>query len=531
QMNEMKVKLEKSEDQLQSYANSMNLVFTGDKEKANVSDEKLRQLQAELSNAQAQRVALQAKNELAASGSADALAQVLDDPSLRSNTARLLELRQQLAQLSSTLTPQHYKVQQVQAQIAEVDAQRKKSEALIVQRMQNEFHEAERREKLVKADYDAQAAVVSEQASRTIHYNILQREVETNRQLYESLLQKVKEAGITSALRATNIQVIDPAVPAGIPFAPDLKHGAIAGLMCGLFAGVGLVLLREQMHRRIEGPGDGAFYLKAPELGVIPSRVMDRFDRRKGVGVLNSVFREKREDLAVVTSRRTHSLMAEAFRMMVTSILFQSRNRPLQAIVISSPGPAEGKTTVICNLAQAYAQINRRVLMIDCDMRRPRVHYAFGLPNDEGLTDLLAEKTPLEARSLFPYMLDTGIPGVTIIPAGSSDASSTNLIHSPRMAELIALARQQFDIILMDTPPMLHLSDARLIAALADGVVLVLRSGDTLRESALSARCQLVEDGTPLVGIALNDWNPKHSGYSTYKSYKNYYSSYKQQDQ
>jgi capsular exopolysaccharide synthesis family protein len=320
--------------------------------------------------------------------------------------------------------------------------------------------------------------------------------------------------------------VIDPAQPPASPFAPDLKQGALAGLLCGMFVGVGVVLLREQMHRCVEGPGDAAFYLKAPELGVVPSRSIERRDPRDRKGLLNSVFGEKSDELGLITTHRSHSLIAEAFRIMVTSILFRSRRRPAQVIVVSSPGPAEGKTTVICNLAQVYAQINCRVLVIDCDMRKPRVHEVFDLPNDDGLADLLVEKDPLDVRALFRRMRNTEVPGLTAIPAGKSDASATNLIHSPRMAELITLAREQFDIILIDTPPMLHLSDTRLVASLADGVVLVLRSGKTLRDAALSARRQLAEDGTPLIGIALNDWNPKMTGYYRFDSYQDYYSAY-----
>jgi len=216
QMEDVKIKLEKSEDALQAYARETGLVFT--QEKDNVADQKLKRLQDELSKAEAERITRQSRYELATRAAADSLGEVLDDGSLKDLQGKLTDLRRQLAELSSSFTSEHYRVKRVEAQIATLEASLETARANILSRIRNDFESAQRREKLLAADYSASVQVVTAQADKVTHYNILKREVDTSRQLYESLLQRVKEAGIASALRASNVRVVDPAVPPVEPY-------------------------------------------------------------------------------------------------------------------------------------------------------------------------------------------------------------------------------------------------------------------------------------------------------------------------
>jgi len=527
QLDEVKATLEKSEDQLQGYATSVNLVFSGDKERTNVSQEKLSQLQSELSVAQADRVTKQSRYELAMAGSNEALGQVVDDTTLRGLEAKLIDLRRELAELSSTLGPAHDRVKKVKAQIAEMEADQKKARGRIVDRIANDYREADRREKLLEGEYKAQASVVSDQAAKITHYNILKREVESNQQLYESLLQKVKEASISAALRASNIQVIDEAkAPAG-PFTPDLRKGASLGLLVGLFGGVGLVLAQEKMSRRIEAPGETQFYLNVPELGVVPSWSIDRVAEADNPKRFFALGHSRDSSGPAITAfQRSQSLAAEAFRVILTSMLYIGRKRLAQVVVVGSPGASEGKTTVISNLAMGLAETSRSVLVIDCDMRRPRLHALFEVSNETGLASLLAGREPLCARDLVTAVQSTKFAGVSVLPSGSLETGAASLLHSVRLNELMALAREQFDAVLIDTPPMLHLADARIVGALADGVLLVVRSGHTSRDAAISVKRRLEQDGIAVFGTVLNDWNPKAAGYYGYESYSQYYSSF-----
>ena len=220
QMEDVRVKLEKSEEQLQSYATAAGLLFTSEKD--NVAEAKLRQLQDELSKAQADRVTKQSQYERASAASPDSLPEVLDDSTLKDYLVKLTDLRRQFADLSATLTPLHPTVKKIQAQVAALEAARDTERANVVRRIQNEFESAQRRERLLTASYEDQARLVTAQAGKATHYDILKREVDNSRQLYDSMLQHVKEAGIASALHASNVRVVDPARPPAQPYKPNL---------------------------------------------------------------------------------------------------------------------------------------------------------------------------------------------------------------------------------------------------------------------------------------------------------------------
>jgi capsular exopolysaccharide synthesis family protein len=225
----------------------------------------------------------------------------------------------------------------------------------------------------------------------------------------------------------------------------------------------------------------------------------------------------------VVFWRRELSALAESFRAVLTSLLFSGRNgdRP-KVIVLSSPNPGEGKTLVTSNLAIALARANKRVLVIDGDLRKPRIHEIFGLDNRSGLSDVLscrgAELPGIRTQ-------ETSVPGLLVLPSGSS--ADTDLLYNGHLPELVGQLRRQFDIVLIDTPPMLHLPDARVFARHADAVVLVVRSRRTTKDAALIARQRFAEDGTTVLGTILNDWDPRSSSAYGYEKYDDHYRSYK----
>ncbi len=553
QIQELKIKLEKSEDELQGYAKTTGLLYTSDKE--SVGEEKLKQLQQELSRAQSERIVKQSQFEMVGSRASDSLPETVSDEPLRDYQAKLTDLRRQMAELSTSLTPLHPKVKRVQAQIAEVESAIGKARGNILVRMRSEFESAKRREQLIGAAYASQASLVADQGAKAVHYNILKREVETNRQLYEAMLQKVKEAGITSALRAGNIRVVDLARPPVAPYKPNFLVNSSLGLLAGVFGGVLFVLMRERADRSFRAPGDAPFYLNVPELGVIPStdsqvrqylsaetksrrkkaKILTLGDAANGNGkALNGRASEPVESwgssgrVEHATWQHKLSVVAESFRAVLTSILFSGQNgdRP-RVILLSSPGPSEGKTTVASNLAIALAEIHHRVLLIDTDMRRPRLHEIFDVPNTWGLSDLLREKNSIVECPLEGLVRETQVPGLYLLPSGPGPASISSLLYSARLQELLRRLRGEFDAVLIDTPPMLLLPDARVLGRLADAVVLVVRAGHTTRDSALAAKQRFAEDGIQVLGTILNYWNPAFSS-SSYGSdhYKNHYDHY-----
>ncbi len=533
-LNIMKAQLEQSEAKLQDYARTSGLTFTSEKD--NLAENGLKELQEELSKAEGDRISNQARFEGAKTKTADSLPEVSQDPTMREYRQRLTELQRQYAELTTTLTPEHYKVQRVQAQIDELKTAMRKERSDVLQRVGNEYTESVRREALLSKAHDQQEKVVADQSEKAIHYDTLKRDVDSNRRLYETMLQRVKEASLATAMRDSNVLVVDRAKPPLRPYRPSLPMNSAIGLFSGALLGFGFVLLRERIDRRISGPGDAQVYLDLPELGVIPldetaipSQLSHRLNARRSLSPPPplSGSRSARDDCPeLATWKRKPSLVAECTRTTLTSILLPNQNEDgPRVIVLTSPGQGDGKTTVACNLSIAIAEIGRKVLLIEGDLRRPRLHKVFGLANNWGLRDTLRSDTPLESIPISHLVRTTEIAGLCVLPGGSTGTTPSNLFYSPRMSELLKRLRAEFDMILIDAPPMIHLADARVLGRLADGVILVVRAGQTTTDSALFAAQRFAEDGTRVLGTVLNSWDPRTSrqcGYGSYPYYRAY---------
>ena len=536
----MRLNLEQSEDSLQAYARKNDLIYTADKQ--NFSEEMLRQLQSELSQARADRVAKQSRYEVARSAAPETLADVVNDGNLRALQANLVDLRRQQAQLDALYKPDYSKVKKVLAQIPMLESTLERERKIIVDRIANDFQEAKRREDLLTSVYGGQVQVVSQDLEKSIQYNILSREVDTSRQTYESVLQLVKESSIVSALRASNVRVIDPARPPEKPRKPSVVLNGGVGLSCGLLFGVVLVIMRHRSDRTLQHPGDAAIALGLRELGVIP-RVESAKPRRSGSLVFAATpnFRIRcrvpglqgrvangrkltKLSMQLATWQNQGSFVAGSFLAVLTSVLHSSGNgvRP-RVLVITSAEAGEGKTTAASNLAIAMAQTKDRVLLIDGDLHKPHMHEIFDLGNEAGLADLLNQSSFDE--SLAAALVEmTAIPGLDVLTSGPSGAAGSNLLFSRSLGGLGVWCRKQYDMVIIDTPPILAMPDARLVGRLSDAVLLVTRAGSTTREAALAACQRLAEDGTPLLGVILNDWNPRNSlnGYYSYKGRHHY---------
>ncbi len=515
QLKDLKAEVVNSEQRLQDYALRSGLVFTSDKE--NAAEAKLRQLQASLSAAQDARAAEQSKYEMVAKSPADSLPDVLDSQTLRSYQVNLTDLRRQLADVSAVLTPTHYKVRQLKAQIEELQGASDRERANIQGRIRNQYQAAARRQTLIEDEYANQMRLAATQAAKAVRYDSLKREVDMHRLLYEATLQKVKEASVASAIRANNVRVLDPANPPRVPIRPNRSLNAAMGMIAGSFFGLGFVLFRQRIGRPIDIPADARVRLQMPELGSIPcGAIALRYPARQNPGFMpgsrnglgsappnTQLFGDW---LELVTWKQKDSALAESFRGTLASLLFSTKNGSApRVIVITSASAGEGKTTVTTNLGIALAATNHRVLLIDGNRRNPRLHEIFGLPQSWGFSNLLQSFTPCDEYASEDLALETGIPGLCVLPSGSDSSSIPNLLYDHRTAELITRLRSEFDAILIDTPPVLTHADARALGRLADGAALVIRAGQTPLESALSAWMRLNEDGVHGLGTILND--------------------------
>lgn len=533
ELGDLRKRLKKSEDDLQSYARNSGLVFT--EQDANVSDTKLLQLQQELSTATADRIVKQSRYESAQASSPDSLPDVLGDPSLRETASKITDAKRQLAEMSTVFNSGYSKVKRTEAELQVLEAAFEKGRASILYRIKNEYLEAARREKLLQSAYSAQVGDVTKDKEKFVQYSMLKSEVDSSRHLYDSLLQQLQQASVTSAMRAGNVRVVDVAQIPDTPISPSWKKNSVLGILGGLFLGIWISVTRERYNQRLRDPGDIRFWTKLPELGLVPKAILiSQTKPRKALGVSPLHLGAARQlleprGMEIYNSRSDYGsagMLAEAFRGILTSIFFSEKNgfEP-RLIVITSAIPSEGKTTVVSNLAMAMASTGKEVLVIDADLRRPRIHTLFDVPNAPGLVEYL-KREPMVGASLQRTIQKTAVRGVDVLTSGSTQDGADHLLHSPRLRQLAAEARAQYDVVLIDSPP-IQMTAARLVGRLSDAAIIVARAERTTRDQILAVKQQLREDGITVLGAILNDWDPKKSRNAYYKSYySGAYSSY-----
>lgn len=516
QLEEMRKKLATSEDNLQEYARRSGLLVTSDK---SLSEERLHQIQTALVTAQQDRMARQSRLETALTSPVAASGDGASDASLKDIQTKLTDLRRQRADLATVFKPNFDGLKRLDAQIASLETAAKNERSAILQRLRNDYDDAMRRENLLQSSYARQTGLVSQETEKNIQYGMLKREVDSNRQLYELMLQRVKETSIASAMRASNVRVVDPAQPPSTPYKPSKTLNLIWGLTSGLLLGAVFAMVQERVDRRIQNPGDLGACLNVPELGTVPSlngprSLKARYLRTVSPSPVVDLLPDGTPRVAVkpgclglVAWQHRSSPFAESFRGILASILFSSqREETPRMIVVTSATASEGKTTVASNMAVSLARIDRKVLLIDADLHRPRLHEIFHGSNEYGLSDLLTLKGKSHREILHYVVQSTSVPGVFLLAAGPQLASATDLLYSAIMADVLRQAREYFDLILIDTPPLNDLQDARVLGRMSDGVVLVVRAGATTRDIAVSAAQRLIEDGTTVLGTVLNHW-------------------------
>jgi polysaccharide biosynthesis transport protein len=533
QLAEARKKLQDSENTLQDYARSTGIVIPSDSQES-VAADKLRAIQNDLEKAETDQIGTRAQVENAKTASSEALPQVQDDPTLRDNRARLADLKRQLADLSVTLTPSNYKIQQLNAQIADLEAQDQRQRAIVIKRIGAADSESSRRRELLHRAYQQQLGVVADQSAKEVRYNILKKEVDANRDIYQSMLQRVKEASIVAALKASNIRVVAPAEASSSPYRPSLPINLGIGLLCGLVFASCYVLLKERADASLRVPGQSVKHLNVPELAVIPAARIGSSERipltlrnLNGAGAPDSKngllsTSSATVDKEMVQWCQDETMMADAYRSAITSILLSRVNGVSpRVMLVTSPRPKAGKTTTVANLGISLAEIGRRVLLIDGDLRRPRLGKLFGLQFATGLSDVLLDEGQ-GAVSLDSVVRPSTVPGLYLLPGGSEPANISKLLHSTHLDNVIETVRSDYDFVLIDSPPMMGMADARLLSRVADGVILICRAGETSPEQLSEAKERLAEDGTPVIGTILNGCDLRIED----PSYVNHYNSY-----
>jgi receptor protein-tyrosine kinase len=334
-------------------------------------------------------------------------------------------------------------------------------------------------------------------------HTALKREVDDNRRFYDAIAQKINEAAVASVVRQSNFRLISPARPGSRPYKPNAPLNLGIGLIGGLLAAIAWVMLREQTNSALRAPGEAGLCLTLPELGAIPTAPQHGSRQWRLLGAGRGAAPE-------TASLERFSTVSESFRATLASILSASHNggHP-RSLAVTSSQPMEGKTTVVGNLGLALAEISNKVLLLDGDMRRPRLHKMFGEANSWGLSDLLREKNAIEDLPLEALVRRTAAPHLYLLPSGACADNIFSLLCSGRMARLMKRFREEFDYVLVDAPPCLEFTDARIMARYVEGVLLVVRANYTEKKTAQAAVQRLVLDGSPVMGVILNHWDPE----------------------
>jgi len=517
----VKAKLEKSEEQLQDYAQRNGLVFleTDKGTSENVANERLQQLQEELTKAQAERYEKEAVYRLVQAGDYGSLPGVVENKLIQDLSERLAELKRQFADLSTKFNPEYPRVKEIQSQINEIEATLKEERQRVADKIANEYLAAVRRESLVKQALDEQQKQVNLIAEKAVQYNILKREVDTNRQLYEGLLQRLKEAGVSASLKASNIRIVDSAVPPAKPAKPKIPLNLAVATLLGLGLGISAAFLQERLDDTLKGADDVERLFGLPALALIPAvhhlngngpsvrRPLDH----------SNLLRSRQNGTAsnpcacwhrIDQGGKRHAALVEAFRSLRASVLLSTADHPPGSLLITSTQPGEGKTTVATNLAISLAQLGQRVLLVDADLRFPSLQRLFCIRENLGLVSYLTGQEDWRTA-----VCPSGSPGLDLLPCGPVPPNPAELLSSKSMGAFLGSAKSEYAFVILDSSPLLTLADSRILASLVDGVLLVAKSGATPREQIRQSQSGIRSAGANLIGVVLNNVTLHTNGY------------------
>jgi polysaccharide biosynthesis transport protein len=508
ELDRSKAKLEKSEDELQQYASSNGLLFleTDKGTTENIVVQQLRELQQQLTQAQADRIEKESFARLVQKGDYSSIPGVFDNKLMQDLSERLDELRRERARLIATFTPDYPRVKEVQSQIDDSETVLASERERAAKRIEDDYQAAVDREAMLRAAFREQQNQANEIAERSVQYNILKREAETNKQLYVSLLEKLKETGVSESLKATNIRVVDPAYPPKKPTRPRVILNLSIALLLGLCLGTGAAFLQEHLDNTLKTTEDVERFLQVPALGIVPvidsqearSRAHDLYGRAR-LFLHDRNGSNGKESWNRIEGNGSNFPLAEAFHGLRTSVLLSKAKRPPSSLLVTSAQPGEGKTTVAANLALSLAQLGESVLLIDADLRRPRLHNFFAVESGTGLVDFLTGKS--DWRSL---LWRAPVAELSVLFCGPVPPNPADLLSSEFMPNLIREASQEYKFVVLDSPPLLSLADSRILATLVDGVILVVRSGTTPRELVHRACASAADAGSHILGAAIN---------------------------
>ena len=519
ELEELRIKVETSENARIAYERQ-NQIWQID-EKQNITTQTMGDLNRSVTEAQTNLATKEAIYRMATSGNVDLLPEVRNSPVIEDLLKRQTALDDSYTEALNQYGPNFPKVRRLAEQKREADEDMARAQRAMVGSIEEDYKTAGQHLELLQEALDRQKTEANDLAEKLVQYHILEHDAESYKTLYDGLLQKLKEAGITAGLRSSNIRVVDPALVPTRPSRPQKARNILLGFLVGLVGGIGLAIFREYLDNTVKSPDDIESLVGLPSLAVVPSLPGSVGEQR---GRLSRLAREvapqsasgPRVELMSYTTPK--SQISEAFRALRTSLLLSQAEHPPQVILVTSALPREGKTTAAVNLAVTLAQLGDRTLLIDADLRKPGIRRALNLTigKEAGLSSYLAGVSSLD-ELLLPHPTINNLAAITTGPVPPNPA---DLLSSHRIRDVIAELRLRFKFIVIDSPPVMAATDAVILSVVTDGVLLVVRSGQTPKE-AFARTCDLLKAvKCRLLGVVLNAVDSSAPDY--YYSYRYY---------
>ncbi|MBA4265689.1 MAG: exopolysaccharide biosynthesis protein [Comamonadaceae bacterium] len=500
QIRQTKAKLEESERVINDYAKKNEILNLG--ERGSAATQTFVDFSAALSKAEQDRIKAETLyNQVRLDP--ESAPQAVTNEAIRAYKVQRAQLQAEYARDLAVYKPDYPTMVQARAQIAELEGHIQREVNNILNSVQAQYISARRAEEQLKTRVASTRAEVLTVQDRSVDMNLLSRELDSNRQVYDSLLQRLKEVSVTAGITTNNVSIVDEARVPLFPAKPNTKVNIGLGVMLGLFLGMLAALIREQMDDSVKNANEIESRYRLPLLGLIP------FTRQ--VGVRNNA-------VAMLAHRDPRSIFAEAYRSIRTALQFSTVGGAPQRFMVTSCGKGEGKTTTALALAINFAQLGQKVLLIDADMRKGGLHQVLQVSNERGLSTLLRSDRSSEA-----VIQETSIPNLAVITAGPVPPDPVELLMGPKLSILLEKAQDMgFTQIVIDGPPLLGIADAIVLGNQIENLVFAVKAGDTRKDHIHDALRRLRNAGLVPMGIVLTHARKEHAGASTYTDYYGY---------
>jgi capsular exopolysaccharide synthesis family protein len=524
-LGEIRQAVQKAEEKLNQFRQEHGVIGVDKGE--NIILDRLVDLNKELTKVRAERIQAESLFQMTRNKNSQYLTEVLNNSLIMQIKATLANLETEKGRLLSTFTPEHPRIQELSQQIAEARKGLNAEISNIMQGIESTYAAARNREEALEAEAKKQQEMALGLKKLGVDYAVLNEEVLVNRSLYESVLKRLNETNVGNDLAAANIQVVQRAELPLSPSSPNTYLNLIASGFLGLLLAVAVAFFLEYMDATVHTPDRVWNALGLSTLGVVPHL---KSLRRQHYSALSSNGRSEPQSLQksatasvskeLVTARDQLSLVAESYRTIRTALLFSQAEHPPKVILVSSPCPDEGKTVTTLNLGIVLARSGKRVLVIDGDLRKGRCHELVNLKYQEGLTNILTGQADV-TQCIQP----TTIAGLYLLSRGGWTPNPADLLMSQKMRDVLNELRGQYDFIVIDSPPIITVSDPAVLSTISDGVVLVFHGQKTSTPSAQRALERLDKVGAPILGVILNGIDMRHPDYVDYRSYASYVTS------